>query len=94
MGVRGGHSIDVAKWRLIKERSVVLISLFSGRGKEREITVREVWREIILLRLGVQRRGGVGTGSLRLLSEARAGIKAGSRVGGVGLCAEEAACVE
>lgn len=93
MRVRGGHGIEVAKRRLLKEGSVVLVSLFSARGKEREITVVQVWREIIVLRLGVQRQGGVGAGG-RLLSEARAGVKAGGRVGSVGLCAEEAACAE
>jgi hypothetical protein len=46
-----------------------------------------------VLRLGVQGEGGVGAGG-RLLSEARAGIKAVCRVDGVGLCAEEAVCAK
>lgn len=93
MRMRRGHGIEVAKGRLLKEGGVVLIALLSGRGEEREITVVEVWREVVLLRLGVQRQGGVGAGG-RLLSEARAGVKAGIRVGSVGLCTEEAVCVE
>lgn len=92
--MRGGHGIDVAKGSLVEERGVVLVSLLSRRGEEREVTVVKVWREIILLRLGVQGKGGVGAGSPRLLSEACAGIEAGSRVGSVGLCAEEPVCVE
>lgn len=94
MRVRGGHGIDIAKCRLLKERGAVLISLLSARREERKIAVREIRRDIIMLRLSVQRRGGVGTGSLRLLSEACAGVKAGSRVDSAGLCAEEAAGVE
>lgn len=77
MRMRGGHGIDIAKCRLlVKERSVILISLLSARRKERKIAVGKIGRNIIVLRLGVQRRGGVGTGSLRLLSEACAGVKA------------------
>lgn len=71
-----------------------MISLLSARREERKIAVGKVGRNIIMLRLGVQRRGGVGTGSLRLLSEACAGVKAGGRVDSVGLGAEEAVGVE
>lgn len=94
MRVRGGHGIDIAQCRLVKERSVVLISLVSARREEGKISVGKIGRDIIMLRLGVQRRGGVGTGSLRLLSEACAGVKAGGRVDSVGLGAEKAVGVE
>lgn len=92
--MRGGHGINIAQCRLFKEGSAILISLLSARREEREIAVREIGRDIIMLRLGVQRRGGVGTGSSRLLSEACAGVKAGSRVDSVGLGAEKAVGVE
>lgn len=91
--MRGGHGIEVAQGLLLEERGVVLIALLSGRGKKREVTVVEIRREIVLLRLGVEGDGGVGPGG-RLLSEARAGIKAVCRVDGVGLCTEEAVCAE
>lgn len=71
-----------------------MISLLGARREERKIAVGKVGRNIIMLRLGVQRRGGVGTGSLRLLSEACAGVKACGRVDSVGLGAEEAVGVE
>lgn len=90
----GGHGIDIAKCRLFKERGAILISLLSARREERKVAVGKIGRDIIMLRLGVQRWGGVSTGSLRLLSEACAGVKAGSRVDSVGLCAEKAVGVE